>query len=806
MNYNKFLRRVFMLNIFYLRLVFFLIIYFYSLNSFTQKCELNGHVSFPDKNPVPYANVVLKSNIDSTIVLGTITNEKGEFKINDIYSGNYFLSVFYLGYSTYELSNININKEKQFIDTIQIDIRNQHLKEVTVSGKRPIVSYMVDKKVIDASNTIGASFAIDLLESVPSIETDFEGNITYRDGGLFIVYIDGKPIANGVQMLQQLPVNKIDNIEVITNPSAQFSADGTAGVINVILKEQLFQGYKLTSSAFGSSLGSYGGQFYLSKKAERIEWYIEGSLSNRIFNVHTKELVMKTYQSDSLYLVNSRLKAENRNLQNYLSTGLDYNFNRNNISISLYSNIYDCSELKRVNGKTKEQLFLDNLIVNQQSYNLEGVRDSRYRYWGSTFSYNHSFDSISTNKLNIYITYSNYLSPYENEVKDKKEYSHLSETFGKKTTQKNKQVTELKFDYTNKFLDLFSYHSGFSLSYYGIPIIKTLNGEYYYNHIEEIYQLPVNQEVEYDQSVCAVYLMLKGEHRKLTYQLGIRGEYAYRKFEYSYSTLPNFGQTKKKSLNEQLDFFPSFHTLYNFSKKHQIGFNISRRVERPKYWSIVPTASYSSPYSYYIGNEGLDPSHLFVAELFYKKSWNDNFIGFELFSRRNFNIIQTIIEIDTANISRITPENVGKSLSNGSELMANFQILKWWDVNLSFDFYFYKLIVNSHINNDVKEQIRNDARINSLFRLPKKLSLKIDFIYKSPSVTAQSKRESYFYSNVALEKRLYNNWVVSIVYTDIFYSKNYKSISQGYFFENHTKYNYQPYIYFKLSYFLDNQK
>lgn len=191
--------------------------------------------------PIAYGNAILTSKNDTSFLVGSITDDKGYFIIEGIPNGIYNLKISFIGYQSIIKNNIYVKKDTM-LGVIKLSVISENLSEIGIIGNKVPVTYKVDRKVIDPGSCINGSVAMDMLKNVPSVQVDIEGNLTYRGDGNFEVFINGHPVSNGVEKLKQLSIAKIEKIEIITNPSAKYNAEGTAGIIQVILKRI---GYKV---------------------------------------------------------------------------------------------------------------------------------------------------------------------------------------------------------------------------------------------------------------------------------------------------------------------------------------------------------------------------------------------------------------------------------------------------------------------------------------------------------------------------------------------------------------------------------
>ena len=209
---------------------------------------LKGFVFDANANqPLEYATISMTRKKDNQVVNGTITDETGFFKIKDVDFGKYKIEITFIGYKTKTLHDVAIRPDNKIVDLGQINLEPsiENIAEAVVVSDRPTMTYKIDKKVINVSqqHTSASGTAVEILETIPSVTVDIDGNVSLRGSTSFTVLIDNKPtVLDASDALSQIPASAIENIEVITNPSAKYDPDGTSGIINIITKKNKLQG------------------------------------------------------------------------------------------------------------------------------------------------------------------------------------------------------------------------------------------------------------------------------------------------------------------------------------------------------------------------------------------------------------------------------------------------------------------------------------------------------------------------------------------------------------------------------------
>ena len=791
-----------------IKLLLFLFLIYSDL--FAQQAKITGNIIDGATNQIiPYANAVLTSKSDSTFFMGTISNEKGRFTIEAVKPGKYNLEISFIGYQPALIENILIQPGIRDIGTISLKVMTQDLADVNIVAVKSPISYSVDRKVIDAGSFPGADVAMDLLENVPSLQVDFEGNLTYRGDGTFQVFINGHPDPNGVEKLKTIPAEKIDKIEVITNPSAKYDAEGTAGIIHVILKKNRLQGYAISASVKADTRKSGELLFSIDKSGEKSGWYVNLHLAKYVWGKGEYSQV-QVIKQDSLSYKNT-LDYKNDDGGNRSSIELGFNFDisdKDKIDFSGYLDLAKQTEFHDKTGNNSElTLNLNDANVDTVLYNYASNYDLFYQYAGGNLSYEHAFNKKRTHLLSSYIDVFAYLRTLEEKQIDTREFESYSDRIGFIGTEQNEVVIEGNISYAMPLGDSASFETGAEINTDHIPKVTSVSGTFdSEDNITPFPDEPLNQSVDFIQNIYAGFITFKSQWGKFTGQLGGRVEFTDRTSDYQYEKA-NGEIELTPGRNKFTDFFPTLHLTYNLSESHQLALSYSRRISRPNYWSLIPLRQYGDPFSYYTGNAELLPAYSNAFEFSYMKSWDKDFLGFEIFARTTNNVTQNFTRSDTANILFYTPENVGNSISIGGEIMSGVNIFPWWNLNVSVSFYSYNLDVAIDDVTEKQSQFQSTGRLNNTFLLPANFSIKWSVNYNSPSITAQSQTEGYIYSNLAIKKGFKDDvWVITLAGTNIFNSLKYNTTTQSENFNLVSKRITTPYVSLKVAYLFSNQE
>jgi len=760
------------------------------------------------KQPLEYATITIIRKKDNQVVTGTISDQTGFFKIKGMDFGMYKIDVTFIGYKTKSLENVPVRPNDKDVDLGQIllEAAVETIGEAVVVADRPTMTYKIDKKVINVSqqHTSISGSAVEILENIPSVTVDIEGNVSLRGSQSFTVLIDGKPsLLNSSDALNQIPASSIENIEIITNPSAKYDPDGTAGIINIILKRNKLQGVSGVVNANYGSNNSLGGDFLFSFRKEKFNFYLGADYNNRIMKGESVN-ENTTDRFDTLYYVFSNGDFTRNRLSTGLRGGIDFNLNaKNSFSIGLRYG-------ERSGGGDSEfnySEWTNPATVSNNYYNI-GESNRTGRYLSASLDYVHQFDKKGHTLVGQFI--------YDNEGNSEDE--DLSELFDQNNIQtsgqrssENEPETEyrIKLDYTLPIGEKNKFEAGYQGR---LESGKGENELYLYNTATEVYDFmpDFSHSIESNRDIHALYSTYSSEIGSFGYQLGLRGEYVDRKISL-------VGENQEFKLN-RWDFFPTAHVSYNFPNDIQLMASYTRRIERPRSWYLEPFLAWQDAYNVRQGNPGLDPEYIDSYELSFQKKFGRNVISIDGYYRITNNKIErysTLYENYT-NVYLNTVENVGNDYSFGTELMFAFDITKWWHIDLMGNIYDYKVkgelpyqINDTTFIKDFSASSFNwNSRFNNTIKLSKTTRLQINGMYNSPTVTAQGRSEGFVMVAMAVKQDFFKNkFSATLQLRDLLNTAGHEFTSEGPNFTTYRKFEpYSPMFSITLTYRINNYK
>lgn len=752
--------------------------------------------------PIEYATVAVYTTANQ-LVTGSVSNIAGEFKIANIPNGNFYVLVTFLGYQNQRFDNIEISEARRLANLGQIKLASsaESLNEVEVVGQRKSFEYRIDKKVVNVGNqaTTASMTAIEVLENVPSVKVDIEGNVSLRGSGGFTVLIDGKPtILEGSDALRQIPASSIDNIEIITNPSAKYQPDGTAGIINVITKKNKNQGINGQVSANAGMYGTYGGDALLNLRRKKINYTLGLDYNKRVFPGESTYL-RETYLTNPIDTVTLVATGDGeRNMRMYgLRAGMEIDVNKSN-SATLGVRYGSRNMNNETTALYSQSSSFDPM--NVQRYTSLELGERGGDFYSVNGSWTHQFETKG-HELRAQFDFSSRTGTEESENK-------LLDTNGTPTEARRNIENgpadrgEVRIDYTLPFSETSKLEAGFQgraeaeEDETGLANLNTVTGVY---EADPLYA----KDSKGTQNIQALYTTYSGTWLRLGYQAGLRGEYTYRNIAYG-----------SKDFNiDRFDYFPTVHLSYTLPAENQLMASYARRVERTRGWYLEPFVTWQDAYNVRTGNADILPEFIDSYELGYLKQFEKAYFSMEAYYRTTHNkveMIATIWDDATENpdgkILMRKPYNIGRDHSVGLEGTFNLKQWSWWDATLMGSLYNYEIEGEANGKDFSNSTFNWSGRLNNTFYLKKTLQLQFNGNFNSPTATAQGRNEAYYSFDAALRADWLNRKLSTVVQLrDVFATGTRENWARSTDFYSHDEWGMKaPLLSFTVTYRFNN--
>jgi len=760
------------------------------------------------KTAVEYATVSVFKMVDSTLINGTITNAKGEFELKQLKPGKYFVEVSFIGYNKKTVRNIPINRGHKIADLKEILISqaSEALGEVMVRAERLPVQYQIDKKVIPVSRqlTTASGNAVDVLESVPSINVDIEGNVSLRGSSSFTVLVDGRPsILEAADILTQMPASAIDNIEIITNPSAKYDPEGSSGIINIITKKGKLKGASGVVNLNVGNFDNYGADFLVNIRKNKFNFHFGMDYNNRNFS-GSRESENRETKNDTTTFILSDGDTDRERLGYGVRTGFDYEIDdKNLITLGLR---YGGREMNRGSDLDYTKYFTTEASGTSPAEHSKSADNwsREMEFYNANFSYQRNFKG----KGHQLLTQINYSYRDGDEKSNTEEKVGDQIVSGKKTTEKGPgSHLDIRSDYTLPLGGKSKFEAGYQAKLRQSEDVTTLTD---FDTISGyLLKEELGHEVDYKKNVHGIYALYANQVGKFGYQIGLRSEYTDREIKFK-------GETESFTIN-RWDFFPTIHTQIDLKEGNQLMASYTRRIHRPRGWNLEPFVTWTDAYNKRQGNPNLKPEYIDSYEIGFQKRIGEQSISFETYYRMTHNVMERIRRPDQeeTNVMISTTENVGTDYSLGFETMLNLSFANWFKNDLIGNLYHYKIKGNYIINENTNqvldfstESLNWSLRNNSTFMLNKTTRFQVNVIYNSASKRAQGERKGFITANLGLKKEFFNRKLSATLQArNILGTAKHEYISEGPGFYNYSKFDMQwPSIKLNLSYKINNYK
>jgi len=801
-----------------------------------------GMIVDENKNPVQYATIYVLNASDSTTATGGITDENGRIVIIDIPWGTYFVQVNAMGYSKHFSPEFTLSQgnPRYMMRQFAITQRPQQLKSVEVTTQKEMLQQNLDKKVYNVENSIiteGAT-AVQALAEIPSVDVDIEGNVSLRGTGNVTILIDGRPTN---LTLDQIPASEIESVEVITNPSARLDPDGMGGIINVILKKKKQPGFNayfsggFATSVFRNKFYVDGGNLsanlnytyhkvtmFLNYNFRSGQWRNAGELERTSWFQRNEDA-----PADSTYLIQ---ESNYRSLYfgNNVRAGLDYFINKQNtLSFSFSYNRHDNKDTSNLSADNLRRIFNEKQSFN--TYNQNGRGDRNGNNFSGNLSYKKTFDKQGM-ELTSDLYYTEMFGKQWNQYL---QHFSLPDTlpdyFQKTYTDMRNRTATAQVDFVTPVGNGGRIETGYKLSYRSIGQDYRL---YYGNSYQEFSESEQQRNnFLYQELINAAYFIYSNSFWKvLKVQLGLRGEFAN-----TWSELfPANAESKsyiKNYLKPKNILYPTLHVRYDINNNHSMQLSFSRRVTRPRFWSLNPFVDVSDKQNLRMGNPDLGPEFANNVELGYSMNIKNSSLGATVFYRQRTDLITrytemrqayikdgliyyTLIDddvytlpieenylgLDTFTYTLTSSQNLNKSQSIGLELVFGQRLWGFWRINFSGDCYYVKINSNDLIDPNLSDDWAYGFRLNQTFNLPKSWDLQLNFRFRSRSITTgsmgwggggvgQGRRNAQYSLNLGVKKSLLKNAMsISLNIRDVIYnpktivtSYDYTKSTSGYY-------------------------
>lgn len=701
-----------------------------------------------------------------SLITGTVTDFDGDFQLN-LKHGTYKIRFSFVSYQS-KMQQIEMSNSNKALGSIQLLTANNQLDEATVEVEASTMTFEQDKRVYN----VGADLvnlgmnASDILNNIPSVATDVEGNVSLRGSQNVRILINGKPSGligtNPAEALRLLQGSQIERVEVITNPSARYDAEGEAGIINIILKKEQKRGFNGNFELNAGYPDNYGASAGLNYRTNKINFF--GNLGINYRNSPGGGSSEQRFFGDTNYTFLRDRSQVRGGTSGTVNLGLDYYFTpKTSITTSF---LYRPSLGNNIVILTYDDFNASDALVKQTRREDDEIETERVLE--GDFHIEHQFGKNDKHKLTADFKFQD--SDDRETSKIVQTSSALEENFLQSVNnQEDEQNILVQADYVRPFGDKHSIEMGTRATF------RTVLNNFLVQQRDSTIDRFTNN-FEYLENIAAAYFIYNNSYKKVTYQVGLRAEYT----DISTASI-NVQESVDK---EYLNFFPSASISYKISKTNDLQASYSRRLSRPGVFSLLPFSNFSDNRNIYRGNPDLNPEFTDSYEIGFMKYWPKITLYSGLYYRHRTGVIERIVLVDSTSQSTFLPVNLSIQDAYGLELNYNHKLTDWWNLNANVNVYQAITIGNFEGIDYGNTNLSAQGRVSSRWDFWQS-SFQANANLRAPQTTAQGMQKGIYTLDLAWSKELLNKKAtLTFSVNDLFNSRRRQSFTTGQNFES----------------------
>lgn len=734
-------------------------------------------VDSTSSRPLAYATVAIYKEPGRTLAGGAITDDNGKFTAN-VPFGTHSAEVSFIGFGTKQIPVFKLDEGHPSHDlgTLLLAPNSDLLNEVEVRGEKSSMELSLDRKIFNVGQDLANSGgnATDVLMNIPSVAVDPEGNVRLRGSDNVRILIDGKPSGlvsfKGGSGLQQLQASMIERVEVITNPSARYEAEGLGGIINIVLKKEKNSGFNGSFDVITGYPDNHGLAANVNYRHRKVNFFVNYGIAYRD-QPGRGSLYQEVYTPDETFLLKQTNRSYVRGLNNNIRGGIDLYFTETSILTGSY--LYRRSDAKRITDIVYRDYAgsPDNLL----SYTTRRQDEDEIE---PNSEYSLIYKRVMPGNDHQFLAEVKYLDNWESSDQTFTQFhfnpdgtpDHSKDLVQKSLNDESEKQLLFQADYTRPLPGDGRFETGIRSSFRDMTndfLVTEQNNEGEFIPLENLDNI-----FFYDENIIAAYAILGNKTGIVSYQAGLRGEWTDVK-----TTLAETGEVNPR---KYYNLFPSVHVTFNLPKQNDLQLSYSRRIRRPYYNDLSPFVTFSDERNFFSGNPDLNPEYSHVIDIGYARYFDMGSITASVYTRLTTDKIESIRLVDLEGFSNTRTENLNSEEAYGVELTGTIDLTSWWKLDANLNFFYADVdgtnIVSTYANTTYSWFARQTSRI----ALPAKVDLQIRTNYEAPQKTVQGRRKSLFYTDISLSKDiLKGNGTINLTTLDLFNSRRFRSTAEG---------------------------
>lgn len=738
-------------------------------------------------DPMDFVTIqIVDAKTGKPLNMSEMTASDGSFRLHGVPDGNYVVRVMNVGSVSQERS-VKVADGTVDIGTVNLADDSKVLKEVVVEGVRSQMRFDLDKKVfqVDANIASAGQSASELLESIPSVEVDQDGEVSLRGDSSVTVWINGKESGltadNRAQILEQIPAETIESIEVITNPSAKYSPEGSSGIINIVLKKNRKAGYYGAAEIGANSRG--GGNASVNANYSSSRWDAFASVGFRMRHNTGGSKLRRTF-SDGTF-TNSDGESRNHGNNLFVRLGATYHLSANDdFSLSGFGMFgHRWGHNSTLYNSTQPNLWSRDWQLSRNRSDNRGAHGE--------FGYTHRFSDVQT--LDLTVGYNHWGGPQWNSYLDDQTYPLVTGGTAQEITDYREQemplnvnTWEAKLDYANTFSKYLKMEAGFNGNYSHEDTPNTTFAGT--DAANAVLDPRLFNRFIYTNNTSALYLTLGGNAGHFSYSAGVRAE----AWQVRARSLA-YGESKgdvPEYKRDRFSLFPSVYLSYALPHDNEVQVNYTRRIQRPWGGQLNSFRDISDPTAISYGNPELEPNFSNSFEVNYIKTWTRHMLSLSGYIRQTSDKINRLSYME-GDVMYSTWGNASDCVNSGLEIVGKNQLFAGWlDLTTNVNLYNNHIsawslrlpVLDSNNTVEISNKAQNafawDARMMANVKLPWQLAFQATGRYSSSHKEAQGSHQGGWSVDLGLRKN-FGDWSVSLNCRDVFDSRKWKNTTAG---------------------------
>lgn len=736
--------------------------------------------------PIPFASISLKEKESKKLITGTTSDDNGHFSLQTVKT-NFYVEISFMGFKTKTIHTFNITNGKIALGTLKLTPDSEALDEVVITGEISKTEFKLDKRVFNVGADISSTgvSALEVLNNVPSVTVNIEGEISLRGSTGVQILINGKPSVladESSNALGTITADMIESIEVITNPSAKYEASGTAGILNIILKKEEKKGWNGAISINTGTPDNHSLGVSLNRRTENFNLFAQLGAGYRSLPRDNEAL-------NTNFTTNEVVESEGTEYRNEtffnLTLGTDYHINPLNV-LTLSGNF--AYEIEEQPSETKFNFYDANNSLVSSWYRNE-VTDATNPKYSYELNYKKQFKNNEDHTL-LVSTLGRFFGKDQSSQFTNTNISGSDIDNDQQTDTDFKQADyTFKIDYTNPISDIYTLETGAQY------VINDVGNDYEVrNLINNVYTVDVNltNNFEYNQKVFGIYATGSYEKEKWGIKAGVRLENTNLK-----TVLTNTNTTNNQNFT---DVFPTLHSSYKITEDFSLQAGYSKRIFRPRLWDLNPFFNIKNTFNIRVGNPNLLPEYTDSYEITSIYKIGKTSLSSSFYHKFTKDVIERVATFND-NVTITTPENIGTNATFGFETNGKYRPNNWLTITGDFNFNSFNRI--GTFNTQVFDFKGNQwsSRLGTKIGLPADIDVEFTGNYQSGYETIQSSVIGFAFLDVGIRKKIFKGKaILNLGVRDLFESRVSERFTTQPTFESYSFNQRGRFITFGVSY------